>query len=1120
MALGGMAPLQQEDRRRVSVLFIDVVEFTGYAETTDPEQVRVIQNAYFSTVRRVIRQYGGVVEKYIGDAVMALFGAPVATENDALRCVLAGLELQRVLRHPEGTPGPAGPGPGSTVEHAPARGLRFRVGIATGEALVDIAAAHDGGQAILAGDVVNTASRLQAVAPPGGVYVCATTYAATMEEIEYAEQQPVVLRGRSQTSRMWLAVAARPGRPEGRDLESTPMVDREHERALLINALHRTVRNRVPQLITVFGEAGIGKSRLLRELSRHAARLTDPPVTWLAGHCPSFGEDVTYAALADIVKARAGILDSDGEATTRDRLEAVLAGLAGPDEALRLADALGPLLGLPGSRLPWTETEQAWRRFVLAMASQRPTVLVFEDLHWADEQMLHFIELLGASARDLPLLILCTARPELRDRHPRWTSTITGTVSISLTPLRDSDISTMYSLMFGQAFAAQTPYPLVELADGNPLYAQEYVRMLVDQGMVRPVGPQWTMDGHETPPMPDNVQAVIANRIDLLDQSDRTVLQAASVVGRHFWPGAVAAVVRRPVEVVQWALRRLEQRDLIQERPSSTMEGQLEYRFRHVLVRDVCYQRLLRSERVARHQRTADWLEAVSGGRQTDLAEVLANHRWAAHEIARTLGADPTPYARPARAAMVNAARRAYALHAMETAAQWVVRARRLKLDDDPALDLFAAELEFYRDSDAFLAAGGVERLTMLADVLLAAGVRAGAARAYSLLGTLAWTCADRAGTLHFLGQAVKLYEDLPDTEQKAEALLELARVHMLNFEHERAIAAADAAAEMAERLGLVEVHANSRITLATSRYDTGDPEGLRALTDITEYCRRHRLSSRRRAVQNLAWARLEEGDIAGSNRLLDEHRGIELASGHGLSTNFAGDSSQAYFDGDWAAAIAAASASMRLQSTEWDHHVVQSAWLRVLRGERVTAEAGDTGGTGDAGETDEVDRAVQAARQAGFHRILRSTLAHAALCRALQGRRAQAAALLAELAADWAGTQMMAWGEWVAAAARAGAELGGKQAERVRGMLARSARVTPWVRAGLATVTGGAEQHLAAASLYAEMGDATDRMLSFAAAARALVASGELGRAAPIVAEVTEFAHRNQAVRLLDGLS
>jgi predicted ATPase/class 3 adenylate cyclase len=1077
------------------VLFLDMIESTAYAELADPEQWRGIQNEYFATARRVVRQYGGVVEKYIGDAVMALFGAPVATENDPLRCVRAGLELQRVLpRQPR----------------LAAAGLGFRVGITTGVALVDLAAARDGGQAIVAGDVVNAAARLQALAPPGDVYLDEATYQAVRGDIEGTEQEPVVLRGRSTPSRVWRAGEPRHHRPVDLDAELTPLVDREHERGLLINALHRTVRNQVPQLVTVFGAPGIGKSRLLRELARHAASITDPPVCWRVGHCPPFGENVTYAALADIVKAEASILDSDDEATARTRLTAAVSELTTGEDAVRLAEALGPLVGLPGSGLSPVETELAWRRFILAMAHRQPTVLVFEDLHWADETMLRFVEMLGASARGLPLLIISTARPELRERHPTWTSTITGTVSISLPPLRDSDISTMYSLMFGQA--AVTPDPLVELADGNPLYAQEYVRMLLEGGMLRPAGAEWTLKAGEEPPMPDNVQAVIANRLDLLDGTDRAILQAAAVVGRQFWPGAVAAGVGQPVDSVEWALRRLEQRDLIQEQPSSTMAGQLEYRFRHVLVRDVCYQRLPRAERVLRHARTADWLETVAdGGRQFDLAEVLANHRWAAHEIARTLGEDPVRYAPAAREAMHRAARRAYALHALKTAAEWVDRARSLHLPPDPALDLFAAELAFYRDGDAFLRSGGMARLAALAEQLSAAGDPAGAARAWTLLGTAAWSRADRRATLIYLDRAVELFDSLPDTAEKAGALLELARAHMLNYEFEPALVAADAAAEMAERLGLAEVHANAMITIATARHMTGEPDGYEQLVAITEHCRRQQLSSRRRAMQNLAWAQMEEGDIAASVRLHDELRGVDLAS-HGLATNFVEEATRTYFSGDWPATIAAVTAATNRPTAEWDIHVVaQSAWLRELRGEPV--------------DPDEVERAVQTARHSGFHRVLLSTLAHTALYRALGDDRTGAVAALRALEQDWLSiTPMLAMGEWVSAAAAAAVLLDPEEAARVRTLLKRSPRKTPWVTAAMSTlegrVTGDATCHLEAADLYGRIGNVSNRILALVAAARLLVDADQPDRAEPVIGEVAEFARRSGAVRLLDGLA
>jgi hypothetical protein len=388
----------------------------------------------------------------------------------------------------------------------------------------------------------------------------------------------------------------------------------------------------------------------------------------------------------------------------------------------------------------------------------------------------------------------------------------------------------------------------------------------------------------------------------------------------------------------------------------------------------------------------------------------------------------------------------------------------------------------------------------------------AGAARAFTLLGTAAWSRADRPATLYYLDRAVELYDSLPDTEDKASALLELARVHMLNFELEPAIAASNAAAEMAERLGLTEVHANSMITLATGRCLGGDPEGPAALLDAAAHCRRHHLTSRRRAIQNLAWARLEEGDIAEHNRLLDELTSIDLAGGHSLATNFADESARAYFAGDWPTAIAAAASSMRQPNIEWDHHVLQASWLRVLREEPV----------GPAGGEDRVDQAVAAARRSGFHRIRRSTLAHAALCRALQGRADDANQLLDELDEDWCVSPMLAFGEWVAAASSTGAILGAQTAQRVRTMLECSARRTPWVKAALLTVDGvlhaDAERHLAAAEIYADMGNTTDRMLALAAAARTLVATGHPDRTGGWLPELVEFAHRNRAPRLLDG--
>ncbi|WP_446686246.1 ATP-binding protein [Micromonospora costi] len=1095
----------KEDRRQVSVLFVDIVDFTTYAERADPEQARGLQQAYFATVRRVVHQYGGVVEKYIGDAVMALFGAPVATDNDALRCVRAGLELQRNLaRQPAGRQPP----------------LSFRVGIATGEALVDLSATQDGGQAFVTGDVVNTASRLQSLAPPGGVVVDEATWSATRHELEYADRPPVTLKGRTAVSRIWLALRVRPDR-DPRTAELTPMVDREHERGLLVNALHRMVNERTSQLVTVFGPAGVGKSRLLRELARHAASLPGPPITWLVGNCPPFGENVTWAALTDIVKAWVGAPEAD-PVTLRDRLRARLAQLADP-HAVRLAEALGPLLGVPGERLAPGETEAAWRRFLLVLADAGPTVLVFEDMHWADQAMLAFVEQLGATARSVPLLVVATARPELRERNPAWTGTISGAMSISVPPMHDSDIDTLYSLLLGQATLPSTQRaPLIEFADGNPLYAQEYARMLLDGGLLDPVNSAGAPDPAGGPEMPRTVQAVIANRLDLLDPADRAVLHAAAVVGIQFWAAPVATALGRPVEWVERALDRLQRRDLVYEQDTSTMPGQSEYRFRHILVRDVCYQRLPRAERVVRHQRTADWLEQLADGRLHDLAEVLANHRWAAHEIARTVGLDTGPYAPAARDALHRAARRAYALHALDTAATLVGRALALDLPPDPALELLDAELALYRDGDAFLVAGGTDTLTRLAERLTAAGDRTGAARAWTLLATAAWSRADRPATLRCLDRAIGIYDELPDSQEKAGALLELARVHMLNAENEPACEAARAAAALAERLQLREAQANARITLAVARYITGSAEAYAELAEVTEHCRVERLASRRRAVQNLAWALQEEGDLAGSTRLVDEQRTLDLGGEHSLATSFADQWTRAYYAGEWTSALAMAAESTRRPTAEWDLHIVAvSGWMRGLGAVR-RPDPPEPDGDGP----DLVEQAVVAARRSGFHRVLRSTLAHAALCRAVEGRRAEAMALLRELEEDWRRTRMIPFAEWVPAVGHVAGVLGTEAARLVRTLLDRAPRTTPWARAagqvadGVLAASAGdartaADLMRAAARSYARMTDVTDEIITTALSIGPLTAADPAGAAAARQ-QLEEFATRNKAPGLL----
>ncbi|MET7402794.1 adenylate/guanylate cyclase domain-containing protein [Dactylosporangium sp. NPDC005572] len=1094
---------RSEDRRRISVLFVDLIDFTPYVERADPELVRELQQSFFSTAREVIGQYGGVVEKYIGDAVMALFGAPVATETDAVRCVRAGLELQRVLTRYAST------GEGE-------RALRFRVGVATGEALVDVAAARDGGQAIVAGDVVNTASRLQSLAPPGGVLVCGTTYGLTKSSIRYEAQPPATLRGRSTPTEVWLALAPLRRNHPDREAGSTPLVNRTHELSLLVNALHRGLRERTPQLVTVVGHAGIGKSRLVHELFLHAERLFDAPVAWRTGRCPPFGENVTYAALADIVKGQSGILDTDSAETTRERLDTTLATIVEHSEAERLAEALSPLVGLAGPKLAPDETESAWRRFVVALAAHRPTVLVFEDLHWADESMIRFVERLGASVRDVPLLLLCTARPEFLERNPSWAGAVAGSVTITLPPLRDSEIATMYAHLLGQAaFPSTSINSLVELADGNPLYALEYTRMLAEQGSLRATD---ALD--RALPMPDSVHAVIANRVDLLDAADRAVLQAAAVVGMNFWPGAVGAAMSRPQDGIERSLRRLEQRDLIHEQAASTMAGQTEYRFGHVLVRDVCYQRLPRTERVARHELTAEWLDGVATDRDTDLAEVVANHRYTAYEIARSLGLDAARYSVPAREALHRAARRTYALHALDAAATYAGKALALCDDEtDPLerlrIEQLATEIRFYADPEGFLGTGGAEQLVSLAERLYAAGDQAGAARAWTVRGQAAWLRADRLDALSCLDRAVELFDELPDDPSKADAYAELGRLHMLNFEVEPAVAAASAAAEIADRLGLVEVATSARITIGTALFQAGDRAGLVELQSGLEVCREQRLQSEYRALRNVSWALREDGDWTASQALLEDSRNAVPGS-RTLTTAYSDVAQNAYFTGDWPALIKAAEAASAESGSEWDLQIVGAhAWMNILSS--LESEPADEG----------IEELLAAGRRSGFYRLQWTVLGHGALSRALQGRSREAEALIVELAKTWREVRAIASGEWIDATAHAAVLSGRVAMMAVRDMLADVPHRTPWVEAALRTITGAiafvdddharaADMHLAAAELYAEIPNASARALSLTWAVQALSRLGDDERLEPWRAELVAFAEQARAPRLL----
>jgi class 3 adenylate cyclase/tetratricopeptide (TPR) repeat protein len=1103
-----VGPLHHEERRTVTILFVDLIGFTALAERLDPEDVRDLQATYFRTASRIVRTYGGVVEKYIGDAVMAVFGAPVSGEHDAFRAVRTGLELQRALD-----------------EQAAAAGrLRARVGIATGEALVDLDAVRDRGQALVTGDVVNTAARLQTLAPAGGVVVNAATWRATAGTVRYDELPAVQPEGKTTAVEVWLAREMYRD-PLGLDApDGWPVVGRDHELELLLRALARTLRENVPQLVSVVGGPGAGKSRLLRELYRRVDADSGLVVLWRSGRCVPYRESGVFGPLADVVKSHAGILDTDDAPTARARLSAALAALVQPDEVPRLTDSVAPLVGLPGVSVGPGEAEASWRRVILASTRQVPAVLVVEDLQWADPALLRFLTDLVRAAEGLPLLVLCTHRPELLDRSPAWTDGVPRAVTVSVGPLGADD---MRCLLTGLLDGAAPPDPLGDellgLAAGNPLYAQEFVRMLREQGRLTRSGDTWTLDPEADLSTPETVHSLVASRLDLLARDDRAVAGAASVVGDHLWAGAVAAMLGRPAEETEASLRRLAAKGLLAERPGSRMGGHAEYVFRHTIIRQIAYSRLPRGVRAVHHRRVADWLDGLTGERPAVIADTVARHRTTALELARALRWDTTPYAEPARRALVAAARQAFRVHSPDAALRYVDAALRLWPEDHEVAErhrarVLRARVRFLRDGDAFHRGGGVAELEELAAALESGGDPAHAAAAYTLLGQVESVRAGRDAALAHLRRALDLFADLPDSEAKADAWAEWARLGVLDFRRDDAVCAAATASGIARRLGLLEVQANAMTTAATARYLAGEPAGLTALEETVEFCRRHRLPSLRLAARNLATVLEEEGDLRRSRQLAAESETVP-DDRRVLVPNRSESAESAYLDGDWPAVLAAAGegpGGPEDGTADRDHRLrALSGWIRVLRGE-------------DPGDT--VAPCVEAARRSGFRRLLRCALAHGALCLALQGRQADAAGLLRQLEESWHADPTWPSREWLAAAAHAAALAGPERTAALRAVLAALPRRTLWAEAALHLLDGAtaahdgdhaeaARRYAQAVTVYDRMGDESDAALAAAWTLAALVRAGDVAAAEGWRQRVRRFARRNGADRLLEWM-
>ncbi len=660
----------REERKVVSIVFVDLVGSTARAERLDPEDVRALLSSYHARVRRELEGHGGTVEKFIGDAVVAVFGAPVSHEDDPERAVRAALAIQEAIEEL------------NDVE--PALELEVRVGVNTGEALVALEARPSSGEGMVSGDVINTAARLQSAAPPGGILVGQQTHRATERAIDYAEHDPVDAKGKAEPVIAWRAIRRRAsfGVEQGAVVRA-PLVGRDRELALLSDALARVRNDERPQLITLVGVPGIGKSRLVHELWEIVN--ADPDlITWRRGRSLPYGEGVAYWALGEIVKAQSGILESDRADTAAEKLAHAVADLI-PEhtEAVWVERQLRPLVGLPAAdgQPSRDEAFAARSRFLEALAEQRAAVLIFEDVHWADDDLLDFVDELTDRLDAVPLLLVCTARPELLSRRPGWGGGKLNALTLSLAPLSDDETARLLQALLDRSvLPAETQAALIRRSEGVPLFAEEYARMLES--------------GDSGSELPENLQGIVAARIDGLPAADKAVLQDAAVLGKVFWTDALETLSGIDAAPLEDCLRRLERQEFVRRERRSAVEGARQYVFLHALVRDAAYGQIPRAVRSDKHRRAAEWIAALPADRAEDRAEMLAHHLESAIGYGEAAGA-PVDDLRPlAVAALRDAGERAWGLSLVSRAVQLYDRALEMTAGaaPDPELLLLRAE--------------------------------------------------------------------------------------------------------------------------------------------------------------------------------------------------------------------------------------------------------------------------------------------------------------------------------------------------------------------------------------------------------------------------------------------
>jgi class 3 adenylate cyclase/tetratricopeptide (TPR) repeat protein len=842
------------ERKLATVLFVDLVDSTALVAGTDPEVVRRRVQTYFERVSHCVTTHGGIVEKFAGDAVMAAFGIPQAHEDDAERAVRAALAILDGMHELE---------------------LEARIGIESGEVVAD-----DSDSTFATGEAVNVAARLQQAAEPGQVLLGPAAHRLTLGRVEVEDVGPVELKGLGRELWTWRALSGKA--EEVHPMQQAPLVGRDSELELLQNTYDRALRDRRAHLFTIFGEAGVGKSRLAHEFSQAMEG-----ATVLSGRSLPYGEGVTYWPLAEMVKCAAGIADDDPLDVAIEKLRSFC-----EDEVV--ADLLGLASGvLEAVQAERSQQEIAWaaREWAQRVALEQPLVLVFEDIHWAEEPLLELIEHLVTWVREAPLLVITLARPELLDVRPGWGGGRLRATSIELEPLGPSESEELIDALGGTLDPSERQAVLAK-TEGNPLFVEETVRMLAEEGS----------EGIDR--IPDTLQALIAARIDRLAPEAKALLQRAAVIGRIFWEGALERLSPE-LDSLEEVLDDLRLREFVLDEERSSIRGEQAYKFKHVLIREVAYSGLSKSDRAEHHARFAHWLKERAG---EELLEIRAFHLDRATALLAELdGAAPVELQKEAAEALTEAGLRAFAREANRTARQHFVRAVELeptlrrrylaaraadRLSDLPAVsremeEVLAAAIQ---EGDVWTQGRALVTLAEAA-VLREADVKAaesmienalevlepddhnGRYRALRARATIAWMSGDLAKEEQVMLEALQLARASEHKGFESEAADELASVYLARLEFDRATPLIEQAILLAEETGSAEARGRAlRFAgqLHLQRRELDDAEA--ALEAAREHLAEAGAAwSLGRTLNFAAWTARHKGELAKAERLFRE---------------------------------------------------------------------------------------------------------------------------------------------------------------------------------------------------------------------------------------------------------